>query len=180
MRMLYHTFTWIFMAGIMILNQSCEKRGLIRFTLDYEASVVIPSQSLINLPFNILTPDITTNADAAFAVNDTRKDLIKKITLTGLHIELTAPESSDLSFLESLKIMIAAPGMPDQLVAWQDNIPETTGKTLTLNVTQKDLQEYIKKDRFILKTEVVTRKMVTSDHHIDLYSTFRVEAGVRK
>jgi hypothetical protein len=49
---------------------------LTQFDMEFNETTVIPSTIGINLPFNIFTPDIETNSESTFEVNDTRKDLI--------------------------------------------------------------------------------------------------------
>ena len=60
------------------------------------------------LPFDVLTPDIETNSDSEFEVNDTRKDLIEEIKLTELKFKIISPDDTDFSFFESLEVYISA------------------------------------------------------------------------
>ncbi len=151
---------------------------LTQFNMEYNETVVIPSSTGINLPFNLFTPDVKTNSESTFSVNDTRKDLIEEIKLTQLDLTLTSPSNGDLGFLKSIEIFLTADGLPEVKIAWKDNIPSSVDKYLELVTTTTDLKEYIKKDEFSLKVSIVTDEVLTSDHHIDVHSLFFVDAKI--
>lgn len=156
---------------------SCKKlKKLTRFDINYSMNAEIPSSSGINLPFNILTPDVTTNSESTFAVNDTRKDLINFIALKKLSVVLESPDNSDLSFVKSAKVFISAEGLDELELANIEDVGDDVGKTLEFMVSKKDFKEYIKKDEFKLRLNVVTDKMVNSDHQVKINTTFEVEA----
>jgi len=151
---------------------------LTQFNMDYDQSIVIPSSTGIDLPFNIQTPDVESNSESTFAVNDTRKDLIEKIQLTDLTLTLTSPSDADFGFLKSISIFISAEGLSETKIAWKEDIPDNPGTVLTLETTGVDLKEYIKKDKFSLRLNTVTDELITSDHHIDMHSVFFVDAQI--
>lgn len=158
---------------------ACKKIDkLTHFTMEFNETVVIPSSAGINLPFNVLTPDIQTNSESTFASNDTRKDLVEEIRLTKLDLTLKSPAGSDFGFLKSVSVFIAASGLPETKVAWKDNIPSDAGPYLNLDVSNADLKEYIKKDRFSLRLNTVTDELVTSDQQINVHSVFFVDAKI--
>ena len=147
-----------------------------QFELEYLASVTVQASTGINLPFNLFAPDITTNSEQEFAIHDTRKDLIELIYLKELALTLTSPSSSDFSFLEEISIYINADGLPEIEIAWKKPVPGTTGKTLVLDVSRADIQEYIKKDKFSLRLRTVTDEFLATDHTFDLKAIFFVDA----
>ncbi|GGX31503.1 hypothetical protein [Aquimarina muelleri] len=151
---------------------------LTQFEMEFQEKIVIPSSTGVNLPLDISTPDLETNSESTFAVNKTRKDLIEKINLKKLDLILTSPSDSDLSFLESIDIFISAEGLSETKIAWKENIPDDVGKSLKLDVTDKDLKEYIKKDKFKLRLNTVTNKILTSDHKIDVNTVFFIDAKI--
>jgi len=151
---------------------------LTQFNMDYDQSIVIPSSTGVDLPFNIQTPDVESNSESTFAVNDTRKDLIEKIQLTDLTLTLTSPAGADFGFLKSISVFISAEGLSETKIAWKEDIPDNPGTVLTLETTGVDLKEYIKKDKFSLRLNTVTDELITSDHHIDMHSVFFVDAQI--
>jgi hypothetical protein len=168
-----------FLFIILVLVPGCKLVDkLTHFNMDYNVSVVIPSSTGINLPFNLFTPDISSNSESTFAVNDTRKDLVEVIKLTKLDMTLTAPPSGNFGFLKSIEIFISAQGLPEEKIAWKYNIPSDVEKYLKLETTNTDLKEYIKKDEFTLRFGTVTDEFLTSDHKIDVHAVFFVDAKI--
>lgn len=154
----------------------CKK--LTSFNMDYDTEVTVPSSTGISLPFNIFTPDITTNSEATFEVNDTRKDLIQEISVTQLNLALSSPPGGSFSFLKSISIYLSADGLNEIKIAWKDPVPDAPGSAITLNVTTSDLKEYIKKDAFKLRVNTVTDELLATDHKINIHSAFHVDAKV--
>ena len=75
--------------AVFTFTNSCKKIDeLTKFEMDYNATVVIPSTSGLGLPFSVLTPSVTSNSEATFEVNDTRKDLIEEILLKKLELRI--------------------------------------------------------------------------------------------
>lgn len=161
------------------LLPSCQKLSeLTQFEMVYNESVVIPKSTALSLPFNLMTPEVASNAESTFAVNDTRKDLVEEIVLTQLELKLTAPENGNLGFLKSIEILIAAEGLEDTKIAWKDPVPKAAGKSLVLDCTGANLKDYIVKDAFKLKVNTITDELLTADHHIDLKAVFFVDARI--
>ena len=115
--------------------------------MEFNESVVIPSSTGINLPFNILTPDVETNSASTFSNNKTRKDLVDEIKLTKLELTIKSPTNADFSFLKSISVYISATGLPEAKIAYKDEVPANAGAVLTLDVSGVDLKEYIKADK---------------------------------
>jgi len=156
---------------------SCKKVDeFTQFNLPYNETIVIPASSGINLPFNLFTPDIETNSESTFAVNDTRKDLIEEIVLKELNLTITEPANGNFQFLKSVDVFLNADGLSELKVAWADSISDTIGKELSLKSTTVDLKEYIKKDKFTLRLNTVTKAFLANDHSIDLTALFFVDA----
>jgi hypothetical protein len=168
----------ILVLSIILSLFGCKKVDkLTQFNMEFNATEVIPSSTGINLPLNILTPDIETNSVSTFEVNNTHKDLIEEITLTTLSLTITSPSNADFSFLQSIDVYISANGLDEVKIASKENVP-TDVTVLNLDVTGIDLKEYIKADKFSLRLNTVTDELLTSDHHIDIHSEFFVDAKI--
>jgi hypothetical protein len=169
----------LFITAIVFLFSSCESlKELTRFEMDFNQSITIPASTGINLPFNIFTPDIETNSESDFSANKTSKDLVEQIKLKTLKLTVKSPSDGDLGFLKSISVYLSADDLPEIKIAWKDSIPLSAGGTLELDVSDADMQEYIKKDSFKLKLNTVTREMLGSDYQIDLYTVFFVDVKV--
>ncbi|MDW7692292.1 hypothetical protein R9C00_13870 [Flammeovirgaceae bacterium SG7u.111] len=151
---------------------------LTQFNLDYDASVVISSSTVLDLPFTVITPEIESNSESEFAVNNTKKDLIEEIVLTKLTLTITSPTDGNFDFLESTSIYISADGLDDVEIASKTNIGNGVGNFLELETSGVNLKEYVIKDNFTLKLKNVTDELITSDHHIDIHSEFFVDAKI--
>lgn len=163
---------------ILFTISSCDKVDeLTKFDLEYKSKVVVPGATGINLPFNMLTPDMETNSESQFEVNDTRKDLIEEIKLTKLQMVITSPTDADFSFLNSVEVYISAEGL-DEIKIAEKEVDKTAGSILDVDVLDIDLKEYIKKDKFNLRLNTVTDEVINEDHEIDVNSTFFVDARI--
>ncbi len=167
-----------FIFFIVLIVASCDVIDeFTKFDIEYNTQVTIPSSTGINLPFNINTPETETNSENTFESNDTRKELIEEIKLTKLELVLSSPSDADFSFLESVDVYISAEGLDEVKIASKTEVPEMIS-VLSLDVFDTDLKEYIKKDRYKLRLNTVTDEVITSDHTIDINSTFFVDAKI--
>jgi hypothetical protein len=169
----------IILGFILLAISGCKKIDkLTQFNMEFNESIVIPSSTGINLPFNILTPDVATNSESTFAVNDTRKDLIEEIKLTELKLTITAPANADFGFLKSINVFITADGLSETKIASKDVVPSDNGAVLNLEVENTNLKEFMLKDSFKLRLNTVTDELISSDYHIDINSIFFVDAKI--
>ena len=168
----------ILILTILFTISSCDKVDeLTKFDLEYNSKVVVPGATGINLPFVMRTPEMETDSDSKFEVNDTRKDLIEEIKLTQLQMVLTSPNDADFSFLNSVEIFISAEGLEKIKIA-EKEVAADVGGTLDVDVLDIDLKEYIKKDAFNLEVTTVTDEVINEDHEIDVNTTFFVDAKI--
>jgi len=166
-------------VAVLVIVQSCkEVNKLTQFSISNNSTATIPATLGIDLPIDIWTPDIPTNSETEFKSNNTAKNLVQHITLTSLSVEITSPESSTFDFLKNIEIYISADGLAEKKIAWLDNIPQTGLKTIDLTVSSDDLQEYIKKDKYKLRTKTVTRELISHDTDIAIHAKFWVDAKI--
>lgn len=163
---------------IILISSSCSDQfdGLTNFTLEYTHQSKIDSNVGVNLPFNISTPPVQTNSTAEFKNENTAKNLIEEIYIEQLKITLTSPSNADFSFLENITIYINADGKDEQEIAWKKPVPSNAGASITLDINDTDLQEYIVQDEFSLRINATTDELIASDHHFEVFTKFRVKA----
>jgi len=129
----------IFYLMMFISLWGCKKLDkLTHFTLKYNETIIIPSSFGINLPVNIFTPDIESNSESEFKINNTRKDLIEEINLTSLKLIISSPSNADFGFLQSVNLYLNAEELPETKIAWKNEIPDDIGNELELEVTGDD------------------------------------------
>ncbi|MCK0188851.1 hypothetical protein [Arenibacter sp. F20364] len=164
---------------VFALFISCDKLDeLTKFEMDFDQTVVIPSSTGVDLPFDVFTPETETNSSSEFEVNDTRKDLIEEIVLKKLIMTVDVPEGEDFSFLESIIIYMSADDLPEIKIAWNEEVSANAGEELALVTTTEDLKEYIKKDTYTLRLKTITDEFLSSDYEINVATTFFVDAKI--
>lgn len=158
---------------------SCDKIDeLTKFDIDYTTNFTIQATTLLGTPFDIVTPETTTNSESEFENNNTNSNLVESVKLTTLRLDLQTPASGDFDFLNDIFIYITADGLPEQLIASKVDIPENGARSLTLDIENVELEEYIKKDSYRLRTETTTDQTIESDHEIEIYTKFKVDAEI--
>jgi hypothetical protein len=159
---------------------SCTKdlEQLVTFNFNDSAEIVIKSGLGVNTPISIPTPNIKSSSRSAFESNNTRVDLVKNVKLTRLVLTMDKPNNASFDLLKSIKIYIIAEGLEKKLIAHKTDIPTNVGKTLELETTEDNLDDYIKSESYGIETEVVTRKQYLSDLHIIADMGFRVTADI--
>ena len=166
-----------FIAFVLLLNCSVVDE-LTKFDLDYQTNYSVQSSTLINTPFDFQTPDITTESESTFENNDTRKDLIESIKLKTIKLTIETPEDGDFNFLKEIHIYINAEDIEEVEIANAFNLEDNNATTLTLEVTDEELKEFIKKDRFNLRVKTVTDETINETHEITIDTKFRVDAEI--
>ena len=170
----------ILVAIVILLGfGACKKIDkLTEFDIDYTETVTIPSSTGISLPFNLYSPNVETNSESTFEVNDTRKDLIEAINLKQLTLTILSPNGADFSFLESITIYLNAEGLNETKLAYLDDVTANAGHSINLVVSNTDFKEYIKKDEIALRVNTVTDETIAQDHQIKVYTLFHVDAKI--
>ncbi|SIP94379.1 hypothetical protein [Maribacter ulvicola] len=170
---------YISVICLFALVTACDKLDeLTKFNMEYSQRATIPSSAGIDLPFDVFTPEMETNSASTFEVNDTRKDLIEEIKLTKLELVIISPDAADFSFLNAIEVYISADGLEEIKIAYLEEVPENAGSVITLDTSDTDLKEYIKKDEFSLRLNTVTDELMSTDHELEVNSTFFVDAKI--
>lgn len=164
-------FTVIF-AGIMT---GCNKAG-INFSLSNQADFRVESSSPINLPFEMGTPEVTTNSSQEFQNNNTAANLIKEVKLEELKLTIMSPSGKTFSFLKSVQIFISTNSNDEIELASLDNIASSS-QTISLNTSTQNLDKYVKSNNYKLRTRVVTKETVTQAIDIRANIKFRIKAS---
>lgn len=163
-------FALIFIAGCGIIDR------LTQFNVSYETDLVIGSGSVINLPFIVQTPDVTTNSELVFASNNTSANRLDMVQLREARLDIKSPEGKNFNFLKSIEVNISAEGLPQKRVAYKYNHTNDNTASITLNVDDVELKEYIKKDRFKIISSVTTDELLTQDVVVTIHTKFFVKA----
>lgn len=160
----------------MGLTTHCDKiEDLLVFTISDQTTLMIESTSLLDLPINVPTPDVTTNSSQEFENNNTKAELVKEIKLEQLKLTITDPVTKTFSFLKSIHIYISS-GQNDEIeLASMDNV-ESSANTITLTPTSQLLDKYVKASGYKIRTSIVTREALTQDLEVRADLKFKVKA----
>ncbi len=163
----------VLLIGI-VLTISCKK--LLTFDISDSTTTTVDANILpFQLPVELPTPDVTTNSENEFAQNDTKVELVKEIILKKLELTITSPSDKTFSFLKSIEIYISADGEDEMKLAWNDDV-QSNAKSIELETTNSALDKYVKKDKYKLRTKVVTKETLTQSVDIKIDFTFQVTA----
>ncbi|RLD53309.1 MAG: hypothetical protein DRI94_00240 [Bacteroidetes bacterium] len=163
----------VLLIGI-VLTISCKK--LLTFDISDSTTTTVDANILpFQLPVELPTPDVTTNSENEFAQNDTKVELVKEIILKKLELTITSPSDKTFSFLKSIEIYISADGEDEMKLAWNDDV-QSNAKNIELETTNSALDKYVKKDKYKLRTKVVTKETLTQSVDIKIDFTFQVTA----
>lgn len=168
----------IFALSILVFTSiSCEELDkYTQFTMAYDTEATVPATAVLDLPFDLLTPEMETNAESEFALNNTRIDLVQGINIQEIKIEIISPENADFSFLKSAQVYMNADGLAEIEIASIDPVDDDPGNIILLDVTNNNLKEYIAKDKFSLRINTVTDELISQDHTFKVNTIFFVDA----
>ncbi len=167
---------------ILALISSCNLKEKIKdittFDISNSASFSIPSSTIVDLPIDLQTTDINSSSQQSFKNNNTNADMVENVNLKDLTLTITNPDTRTFSFVRSIKIYIVNDEQGSTLLAERNEIPTDIGDTLEMQTTGANLDDYIKKDTYDLKYEVVIRETVNSKTDITAEMIFEVRAKV--
>lgn len=161
----------------LLVFASCEDvEKLLTFSVNHQVTVRIESTSPLNIPIDIVTPDVATNSSQTFQNNNTAASHVKDIRLEKIDLTVSNPSGKTFSFLKSIKLYISTDQGNEIELASQDNIP-ATATTVTLTPTKEKLDTYVKASSYKLRTSVVTREALTQPVDIKSDLKFKVTAA---
>ncbi|WP_100431597.1 hypothetical protein [Flavobacterium sp. 1] len=168
--------TILTMAILCLFAVSCsEVDKLLTFTISNETTFKINNGLSINTPFDVATPDVTTNSSAEFKNNNTDADLVKDVTLKEIKLSITSPADKTFSFLKSVHMYISTTADDEIELAFLDNI-NSSANTISLTCTSQKLDKYIKASSYKIRTKVITKETVTQDIEVKANMKFKVTA----
>lgn len=161
---------------LFVFLSSCDAiDDLLSFTISNETSIKIKSTSPINLPSEIITPDVTTNSSAEFKNNKTKAELVKDVKIRSLKLSISDPSDKNFTFLKSIHLYISTTDSDEIELAYQDNI-NSTSNTIDLICTDARLDRYIKADKYKIRTQVTLKETLTKDVTVKADMKFKVTA----
>ena len=168
-------FAFLTILSLFIVSCSAVDK-LLTFTISNSTTFKVQSGGLLDSPFEVATPDVTTNSTSEFKNNNTRTDLVKDVKLDELKLSITSPADKTFSFLKSVHMYISTDANDEIELAYQDNI-NSTSNAINLTCTSEKLDKYIKAPSYKIRTKVVTRETISKDIEVKADMKFKVTAN---
>jgi len=166
------------LISILFSNISCKKIAeLLTFNINIENNFTIGASGPISVPFDILTPQVTTNATQQFQNNNSNVNKVKDIKLKQVNLQIVSPAGKTFSFLQSVHIYISTDASDEIELAYLDNIA-STATAISLTPTSASLDKYVKAPNYSLRTKIVTKEVLTQDVEIKNQCQFQVTANL--
>ncbi len=167
-------------AGITILfsSISCKKiEDLLTFNINVENNFTIGASGPINIPVEILTPQVTTNSTQQFQNNNSNVNKVKDIKLKKVDLQIVSPAGKTFSFLESVHIYVSTNANDEIELAYLDNI-SSSATAISLIPTSASLDKYVKASSYSLRTKIVTKQALTQNVEVKNLCQFQVTANL--
>jgi hypothetical protein len=168
-------FTILVILALIITASCSEVDKLLTFTISDQTTFKINSGLPFNSPFEVATPDVTTNSTSEFKNNNTNVNLVKDVKLEELKLSITSPADKTFSFLKSVHMYISTTADDEIELAFLDNISSTTN-TINLTCTSQKLDKYIKASSYKIRTSVTTKETLTQETTVKADMKFKVTA----
>lgn len=167
-----------FFIAFAILTSCNVIDELTKFDLDYQTNYSVAPTILIDTPFSIDTPDVTTESESSFENNNTHKDLIESIKLKTIKMTIESPEDGNFNFLKEIYVYINADGIEELEIANSIIFENTNSSVIELDILGQELKEYLKEDNFNLRIKTITDETINETHDIVVDTKFRVDAKI--
>ncbi|MDC1451112.1 hypothetical protein N8371_01665 [Vicingaceae bacterium] len=168
----------IIIAFLLVGFSGCkEVDKLTQFTMSFNNQVTIPTNTIINIPVSLSTPDIPTNSQATFADKETSAASIDEIKLQSMSLTIVTPADSNFNFFKSIEVFINSDGLSE--VALGSN-PDVADGITTLNLTTTDvnIKDYITAEKFSIRIATTTDQAIGQDHELNINAVFLIDAKV--
>lgn len=146
-------------AALMLMGCSKIKRlADINVDIPYETELSVPAvdgnpetQLPVSLPLSFPATGVETNSKENLSKYGTATNLVTTVYLKSLSLQIKSPAGKTFNFLDNVQVYISAEGLPEQLVAYQYNIPKGRSVLDLATNTDVNLKEYYLKDIIYLR-----------------------------
>ncbi len=171
-------YIFLILLSTSLLLYSCDKLDeYTQFNIDLEENVNIPASTVVNIPLDIISPDIETNYEEIYQDNNTSLDLIESVSLSDLKITINAPKNGNFDFVKSFEFYLSAEGQDRVLLAEVQDLPDGVTE-LSPEISDVDLKPYIESESVKFQLKVVTDKVLSTDHELHVYIQALVDAKI--
>jgi hypothetical protein len=163
---------------VLFSGISCKKiEDLLTFTVQVENNFTVGASGPVNIPIDILTPQVTTNSNQQFQNNNSDINRVKDIKLKKVDLQIISPAGKTFAFLESVHIYVSTNTNDEIELAYLDNI-SSLSNAISLIPTTASLDKYVKASSYNLRTKIVTKQVLTQNVEIKNLCQFQVTANL--
>jgi hypothetical protein len=95
-------------------------------------------------------------------------------------LSLNSPATGNFNFLKNIELFLNAEDLPETRVAFKLGMVNENKTQIILEVSEEDIKEYIKKDKFSLRCATTTDEALSEDYKIDIKYVLFVDAKLIK
>jgi hypothetical protein len=147
----------------------------------------ITYQESLDIPFGLSVPlqvNMDTSINYAFATNyqsylntyHTSSDKVISTKMKKLSMRITTPANQNFDFLDTVRLYVYAPGLPEVLAAYKTPVPKGT-QLVDLDVIDVDLKQYFLKDSMYVRLNGFVNTLPQPNTNVNLSTTFRLKAN---
>lgn len=175
-------FTLLVLFSCFFVLSSCNRADkYTQFYLDYNTEITIPRISMLGVSLieiaDLVSLPTQTRAETSFQANGTNSSLVESIELESIVLTFVDPATANFDFMESIEIYISTDSLPEIEIAELDEIPYGL-TTITLEIEQERLTEYIKSDQFKLRAIANFRRETRDTRRLNVATRFFIDAKI--
>ena len=160
---------------VMLVGSACNG-DLISYDFQRSGNLLIRAGLGPSTVHNFSVENLNTDySDIAEANNQTTESTVD-LYMRFLAIELVAPLSRDLNFLQRGEVFINAPGRPEIKVGELASTSSSLGQYVEFTTTTEPVINHFQADSYSLRLELVFDELVTLDREVRILQSFRVLA----
>jgi len=147
--------------------------------ITYQENLPIPFGFTVPIPVNM-----DTSISYAFATDyqtylntyHTSSDKVISTKMQKLSMRITTPANQNFDFLDTVKLYVNAPGLPEVLAAYKTPVPKGT-QLVDLDVVNVELKQYFLQDSMHVRLNGFVNTLPQPNTNVNLSTTFRLVAN---
>lgn len=120
---------------------------------------------------------IPTNSEEILEDNESAVDLVTSVKLSKLAVDMLLPANQDFGVMDSVWIYLSANGVPEQLAAYNFNVPDT-GRSIELTTADINLMDVFVADTMRVRIQAFFVKDVSRSNTLKFDMKLKVNADL--
>ena len=150
--------------------------------ITYQEDVPIPYGSSVPIPVNMGTSvpyAFATDYQTYLNTYHTSADKVISTKMKKLSMRITSPSNQNFDFLDTVKLYVNAPGLPEVLAAYKAPVPKGT-QLVDLDVVDVELKPYFLQDSMHVRLYGFVNTLPQANTTVNLSTTFKLIANPLK